>query len=477
VKWSSLKLTGLHVQSEPLSVHIAEVAVSEPYARVVISETGATNIQDVLSPRNPAAPSPTETPGAASALPIEIDMIRVDAGSVNFADRSIKPHFETGIQTLSGTIKGLSASPDARADVQLAGQVDRYTPVKITGKVNYFAAVTYTDLHMAFRNLELTSLSPYSGKFAGHRIERGKLKVNLNYLVKKRRLDAKHKVVIDQLQLGDEVESPDATGLPVKLAIALLKDRNGVIDLDIPVSGNLDDPQFRVWPIIWQVVLNLLTKIVTSPFALLGSLFGAGDEISYLELTPASAVLSAATKDKLQTLKKALTERPALNLDLPLVIKPDVDGPALLELRWQAERERLARKKLAARANDEQAVAKLLATPKEYRALLEQAYREAFGKIPVFPQPIAAAAAPPPNTKKASPPPFPDADAIRWLEPKLKARITIGPSDFEELARERAGQVQAIILGDAGVDPARVFVITAAPLAADAPLRMQLALH
>lgn len=495
VKWTSLKLDGLDVQSEPLAVRIAEVSVTEPYARVAISETGATNIQDVLSPRHAqapandsAAPAPTAPPAEATALPIEIDLVRVNAGSVNFSDRSIKPNFETGIQTLSGTIKGLSARPDARADVQLEGQVDRYTPVKITGKVNYFAAVTYTDLRLAFRNLELTSLSPYSGKFAGYRIERGKLKVNLNYLVKKRRLDAKHKIVIDQLQLGDAVESPDATSLPVKLAIALLKDRNGVIDLDIPVSGNLDDPQFRVWPIIWQVVVNLLTKIVTSPFALLGSLFGAGEEISYVDFTPASSELSAATKAKLQTLTKALVERPALNLDLPLVIKPDVDGPALLELRWQAERERLARRKLGARANDAAALAKELTTPKDYRALLEAAYREAYGKKPAYPQPPAAAVPrptpaptiqdrkPPPTAAKA-PPAYPDSEAIKWLEPKLRAKISIGPSDFEELARERAQQVQAVILDQTGIDPSRVFVITGDPLAPDAPLRMQLALH
>jgi hypothetical protein len=422
----------------------------------------------------------------ATPLPIEIDMVRIDQGSMNFADLSIKPGFETGIQQLSGSIKGLSGRADARADVQLAGQVDRYTPVKITGKVNYFAAVSHTDLHMAFRNLELTKMSPYSGKFAGYLIERGKLNVSLNYLIKQRKLAAKHKIIIDQLQLGEHVDSLDATSLPVKLAIALLKDRNGVIDLDIPVSGNLDDPKFKVWPIIWQVVANLLTKIVTSPFALLGSLFGASEEISFVEFTSGSTVLSTAAQNKLRTLAKALDARPALNLDLPLVVKPDVDGPALMDQYWQAERERLARRRLGARSSNAQSIAKLLATTKHYRALLEVAYRDAFGKKPTIPRPRATASAAPPQVSAASrapkapahaEAPIQDSVAVAWLEQQLRSKMTVGRSDFDALARARAQRVQGIILDGTGIDPARVFVITAAPLPPDAALRMQLALH
>jgi hypothetical protein len=234
-------------------------------------------------------------------------------------------------------------------------------------------------------------------------------------------------------------------------------------------------------------VLNLLTKVVTSPFALLGSLFGGGEDISYVDLAPASATLSAGTKAKLQTLTKALTERPALNLDLPLVIKPTVDGPALHEQHWQTERERLAKRKLGWRAKDPAAVAKLLTTPKEYRALLEAAYREALGHAPTIPQPSAAApaaSAAAKNNAQSKPPqpsaaaaPIADPVAIQWLEQQLKSRITVGPSDFEELARDRAQQVQSIVLDGTGIDPARVFVITSDPLPADAPLRMQLSLH
>ena len=149
---------------------------------------------------------------------------------------------------MSGTVTGLSSKPDSRAKVDLDGKVDAYAPVTIDGEVNYLSADSYTDLKLAFDNMELTTFTPYSGKFAGYRIEKGKLSVRLAYKVENRKLDAQHKVVLNQLQLGERVESKDATKLPVKLAVALLKDRNGVIDLDLPVTGTFDDPKFRLGP-------------------------------------------------------------------------------------------------------------------------------------------------------------------------------------------------------------------------------------
>lgn len=476
VHWSSLDLIGLRAYNEPLSLAMDEIVAKQPYARLILGKNGVTNLHDVLVGRN-AQPAPQPTAAAKPApsqaqrsLPIEIGTVRVDDGSLNFADLSIKPHFETGIRHLAGTIKGLSEAQDARADVVLAGEVDRYTPVKITGKVNYFAAVTHTKLHLNFRNMELTSLSPYSGKFAGYTIERGKLNVDLDYLIQKRRLDAKHKIVINQLQLGAAVNSRDATSLPVKLAIALLKDRHGVIDLDLPVSGNLDDPKFRVWPLLWQVLGNLIIKAVTSPFALLGSLFGGGDELSYIDFAPGISALDATAQGKVHTLAKALNERPGLNLDVPLVMQPELDRKVLAKTYWQAELEKRATRRLGKQPHDRAAVQKLLATPKLYRALLEDAYREHYKK-----EPKPTPAAPPKPGQKAQ---LTDRDAIVWLEPALKARIVVDQSALAQLAEARAESVQRLLLDGTGIDPARVFVIVAEPPAATGGrVRMQLALH
>jgi uncharacterized protein involved in outer membrane biogenesis len=510
INWRTLRVSGINAKTAPLFIKIRELSAQEPYARVIIGSNGRTNLSLVLKPNAPAPtvtgktvaaevraadaqPTPdTAQPAAAAApprasrtsgaggrpppppappaaLPIEIGLVRIAKGTMDFSDFSIKPNVKTGIYNLAGTIRGLSGRPDARADVNIAGQVDRYAPVTITGKVNFLAAVTYTDIKMSFKNVELGVLSPYSGKFAGYLIDRGKLSIDLNYLIENRKLTADHRIIVNQLQLGEHVDSPDATHLPVKLAIALLKDRNGVIDLDLPVTGSLDDPQFKLGPIIWKVIVNLIEKAVTAPFALLGKLFGGGEEMSYIDFAAGSAELDATARGKLAGLVKALDSRPGLNVDLPLVTAPAIDAAALAEQKWQADLEARATHRLGARAAEPGAVARLLASPKDYRALLEDAYTEAFGH---------RAQIPPPEAAKGAPPPDATATAIGWLEGQLKPRMTVGAEPLDALAQGRASAVQAALLEGTGIDPSRVFTIKSAPLpASSGAVRMQLALH
>jgi hypothetical protein len=309
--------------------------------------------------------------------------------------------------------------------------------------------------------MELTTFSPYSGKFAGYRIDKGKLTVDLNYLVENRKLDAKHRIVVDQLQLGEKVDSPDATKLPVRLAIALLKDRNGVIDLDLPVTGSLDDPRFRLGPIIWKVVVNLITKAVTAPFALLGALFGGGEEMQYIDFAPGLATLDEQNRTKVGQLAKALDARPGLSLDVPMVVRPAADRAALVERRWTAQVRAAAEKSLGRRAAEPGAVD---------ADVLAKLYREQVGSRPEIPKPAPAA--------EGAPPPDREAHEIAWLEAALKPRVTVVDADLETLARERAQIVQAGLLEGTGIDPSRVFVVQAAPLEGEAPtVRMQVSLR
>jgi uncharacterized protein involved in outer membrane biogenesis len=486
INWRSVHIDGITAQSSPLGIKIREIVAREPYARVIIGSNGRTNLSLVLNPNGPA---PTVTGGTvvaqkrtagakaaavasppSAALPLEIGVVRITGGSTNFEDFSIKPNVKTGIYGLAGTVRGLSGRADARADVNIAGKIDQYAPVTITGKVNFFAAVAYTDIKVSFKNVDLGVLSPYSGKFAGYWIDKGKLSMDLNYLIENRKLTADHRIVVNQLQLGDRVDSPEATHLPVKLAIALLKDRNGVIELDLPVTGSLDDPHFRLAPIIWKIVVNLVEKAVTAPFALLGKLFGGGEEMSYLDFAPGSATLDAAGRGKVTALVKALDARPGLNVDLPQVAAPAVDGAALLEQKWHAELAARAARRLGARATAPGAVDQLLAAPKDYRALLEDAYKNAFGHRAEIPPPPAAA--------PGAPPPDPTAAAISGLEGQLRPRVSVAPAELDALAQARASAVQSALLDGTGIDPTRVFVIQSPPLPATAgPVRMQLALH
>jgi hypothetical protein len=294
-------------------------------------------------PESMAGASPSAQ-SSAPAMPMTIGTVRVIDGSVNYADFWIQPNFAVGIQALNGTIDGLSSDPKSRAKVKLEGKVDRYAPVSITGELNLMAATVYTDIKMSFKGLELTTMTPYSGHFAGYKIDKGKLSVDLSYKVDQRKLDAEQHFVIDQLQLGEAVESPEAVHLPLKLAVALLKDRNGVIDLPLPITGSLDDPQFKLGPIIWHAIVNLLEKAVTAPFAAIGRLFGGhGEELKFVDFAPGSAVLDASSKQKLDALTKALQEHDQLKLDVPIVYSQELDGPVLAKQKLD--------QKLIARAN------------------------------------------------------------------------------------------------------------------------------
>jgi Domain of Unknown Function (DUF748) len=498
VNWRSVALSGIRATSAPVAVRVREIVAREPYARVIIGSTGVTNLSVVLNPHAaPAAdetgvetaatatpaPAPAAPAGAgreraaaraaatppAAALPVEIGVVRIVGGSMNFADYSVKPNVATGIYELAGDIKGLSGRADARSDIKLDGKVDRYAPVAVTGTVNFLAAVGYTNVQMSIKNVDLAVLSPYSGKFAGYRIEKGKLSLELKYLIENRKISAEHRIIVNQLQLGEQVDSPEATHLPVKLAIALLKDRDGIIDLNLPVSGSLDDPKFRLGPIIWKVVVNLIEKAVTAPFKLLGSLFGGGEEMSYVDFAAGSAALDEASRGKLASLVKALESRPGLNLEVPLVVAPAADAGALAEQQWRADVTARAARRLGARSSDPAAVDRLLASPKDYRALLEDAYREVFGH---------RAEIPPPEVAQGAPPPDPATAAIGWLEGQLKSRLTVGQEQLDALAQGRASSVQSALLDGTGIDPTRLFVVKSSPLpAASGPVRMQLALR
>ena len=477
VKWASLRFGGLHATVNPTTLHIREVVARQPYARVIIGSNGKTNLSVVLhglgsesaAPSAPATPaSPTAAPPpAAPILPMDIDLVRVEGGSMNFADFSVKPQFATGILDLGGTIRGVSSKAGSRATIALDGKVDRYAPVHIAGEINALAATSYANVQMSFKNMELTGMSPYSGKFAGYWIDKGKMSAELDYHVVDRKLDANHHIVVDQLTLGQHVDSADATHLPVKLAIALLKDKDGVIDLELPLKGSLDDPDFRVGKIVWKVLVNLLEKAVTSPFRLLGSLFGGGDEMEYVEFRAGDATLDAAPRARVAALVKALGARPGLSVDVPMGVAADLDSPALANAKFEADLATRAAARLKTDGADASALAQVRATPSSYRAMLEEAYAELFGRKAALP------AAP-----KGTPADVATASAIGWLEAELHTRITIGPRELDELAAARANAVQAALLEGTGIDPARVFMVKAPQQQVDGGhVKLKLALH
>ena len=303
---------------------------------------------------------------------------------MNFTDNSIQPNFSADVQKLSGTITGLSSAFDARAKVDLKGELDEFSPVTIAGELQPFAFDRHSDLAMRFENIALPIFNPYSGSLAGYNIAKGKLTTDLHYVIENRQLDAQHKIRIDQLEWGEATRHQGEATLPVKFATSLLKDRNGVINLDVPVTGTLDDPTFRIGPIIWQIIKNLITKAVTAPFALLGGLFAGAEEAQFVDFAPGDATLDAATSERLAALGKSLVEKPELKLDVPIGVLADLDGPALTE---RAYRDALAGAAAGRAGKDEAAPAYDALTPEQKVAALTAHLRQQTGAAPVVPEP------------------------------------------------------------------------------------------
>lgn len=341
--WKKLSADNATFALAPDRVHIAELVALNPFGKVIIFEDQALNLQRIR--RNAAdggavpAGAPASASAAPAAFPVAIERLRISGANAEFADLSLRPQFGTRMHDLNGVVTGLSTDSAATAQVELDGKVDDYGSARIRGSIQPFRATEFTDLALAFRNLEMTRLTPYSGKFAGRRIESGRLSVDLQYKIKERQLAGANKFVVTRLKLGEAVDSPGAVKLPLDLAIALLEDSNGVIDLDLPVSGSLDDPQFSYGAIVWKAVVNVLTKLVTAPFRALAGLLGAdADKLEAVAFDPGSSALRPPEQEKLKLLADALAKRPALTVTIEPGYDPEADRRALQEaaMRRQA---------------------------------------------------------------------------------------------------------------------------------------------
>lgn len=384
--WKALSLRGVQLAIAPgqtTRVAVAETALSDFFARIQIDEKGRINLQDLrkTSAAEPASAKPVAT--AESAAPeIEMGPVSLVNGQVRFSDRFIKPNYSADLSALTGRLSAFSSrpaapgAPPAMADLELQGRAEGTAQLVIRGKLNPLAQPLALDITGQVRDLELPPLSAYSVKYAGHGIERGKLSMDVAYRVQPDgQLVASNKLVLNQLAFGDPVDGAP-NSLPVRLAVALLADRDGVIDINLPISGSLNDPEFRLGPIIWKVVVNLVVKAVTSPFALLSSMFGGGgEELASVAFAPGSSELSPQARANLDKVAQAMTDRNRLRLTVAgqASLEAERDGwrRAQLNAQLQAEKRRAA---VVAGAAAESVSA---FTEAERPALLQAVYRRA----------------------------------------------------------------------------------------------------
>ncbi len=347
LRFKGLQLDGADLGWQPsgLEADLGEVALDDFYGRVIVNADARINLLDIAKrageegPRSlttpeaagagqAPAPTPSQTPASApdpaasgpvpAAPPPQLRWraIRLAGGVVDFTDNFIRPNYSAKLTDIGGDVSALAWNDPQPATVKISGKVDGSAPLEIAGSMHPLGPRLATDITASARGIDITRLTAYSGRYAGYGIEKGTLSVKVRYRIENGKLEAENNLYLDQLTFGDKVDSPSALKLPVLLAVSLLKDRNGVIDIDLPISGSLDDPKFSIGGIIVRVIVNLITKAITAPFSLLASAFGGGgQELGYVEFAPGSSELTDASKQRLDTLAKALNDRPGLKLE------------------------------------------------------------------------------------------------------------------------------------------------------------------
>lgn len=443
LKWRQLALEGLDYRHGD-SLTINAIKLDQPYSRFIINEDRSTNVSELLIPQ-PAPAAATAKAPASKPLGIAIGGISINDGSANFADLSLKPDFATAIQQLNGQIGRIDSRHPQAAKVAIKGKVDRYAPVTINGSVNPFNPLASLDMALSFKQVELTTLTPYSGKFAGYRIRKGRLNIDLQYRIEKGQLNAQNKVVLEQLELGEQVDSPDAVDLPIRLAIALLKDTEGKIDIELPISGDLNNPQFSVMPIIWQTLRNLVLRAVQAPFKFIGGLVSGADEVNLdrVQFSAGSSELDPQAKGVLDTLASALKERPALRLEVQGISAQASDGAPLAEQRLQSDYQDNYYKILQRRGDQVPATASALEVPEDEKpTLLAGIYR---------------------SRLKQQPPKDWDKLGDEEHEQKLRDAVLTSLANSEtllrKLAQARASSVKQYLVENGGLPDQRMFLL------------------
>jgi uncharacterized protein involved in outer membrane biogenesis len=497
LSWKTLALDGMDMQFSPFALKVDRVALADFFARVIIDPTGRLNVQDVTRKEGEEERSLTEagerakTAQAAQAQrkaaqqtksaqtaqatqpapagqvqpaeplpPIGIGKLELSGGRVRFTDNFIKPNYTANLRDLGGSVTGLSSDAATSANVSLRGNVNS-APLSIAGKINPLKRDLSLDLRADVRGMELAQLSAYSDKYVGYGIEKGKLTFEVAYQLEHRQLKAENRLILDQLTFGKESTNPDVTKLPVNLAVALLSDRNGVIDIQVPIGGSLDDPEFSLGGIILKIIGNAIMKTVTAPFALIGSLFGgSGEELSTLEFDSGRTVMLPAGEEKLKSLAKALTERPGLKLDITGRYDAAETGAmklASLERKLRA----LKSKDLQARGGTPPQGG-VTVSKEERGALLERVYKgETFAK----PKNVI-------GLTKSLPP--------EEMEKLILANTAIDEDDFLALGNRRAQAARDWLITNGQVSGERIFIVGAKSASSGdkgSPSRADFALH
>lgn len=464
VGWRQLRADGIALDSNPFSLKIATIKLRKPEAKVVVFSDRTTNLGR-LAPAPAVAPTTTvEAPPPAvdrdAGALVQVERMEVTDGAVDFADLSLILPFATRIHEFNGLVSGISSAAATRASLQLEGQVAEYGEARVSGELAPAAPKQFSDVQVQFRNLALSPLSPYTATFAGRTIAAGRLNLDLQYRVENGKLNSENAIVLRGLKLGDTVDSTLASNLPLDLALALLTDSEGQIDITLPVGGDVDSPEFSYGQVVGQAMTTLLTNVITSPFRALGNLFGDGRKLpEQVGFLPGRSQLSSSQREQVLNLGDALLAKPELQLQVRGAFDPQLDLQALRQAGLRAAvasyqdmelggverfsplplgdgRSQYALEQLLLQAQGEAALAEVAA-----------AFAETHGRAP---EPVGLIGS---ELGQASV----DADYYRLISERLLPLQAVSDADLQQLAQARAEAVVAAMTA-AGLPATRVAV-------------------
>lgn len=456
VKWRSLSVNKFNFDLQKSKLAIDTLSLSQPYARVVINEDRSTNIGDLIVAQ-PKTKKTKPSPKKNNEKPFDLRVRKIafNNGSAFFADNSLTPNFSSGIEQLKGNIGHVSSIPGTKATVDISGNIEKYAPVRVKGEINPLLKQPYLDLDVVFKSVELTTVNPYSGTYAGHYIDKGQLTLALNYQLENNQLKGSNHVIIDQLQLGQASDSDLATSLPLELAIALLQDNDGVIDLGVEVSGDVNDPEFSLGAVIWSTISNIITKAVTAPFSFIAGLAGSDDELNVIAFDFGVNGLSTEEQEKLQTLGTALETRPKLKLTVDGAVNAPEDSKALALQQFHtklAETAKLTEADLPADLS-----ASTMPTTGPLSKALRQMYKAESGEKASSVEDKIEEEQDEKGVDLTK-----EELAKRWhiaLYNLVLNKQQISPADLGQLAQQRAQTVKAYLVDTVKVDASRVFLL------------------
>jgi len=435
-------------------LHLSRLNFVRAFGRIIVLKDLSTNLSGLLI--EAAASSKPETEFSVDTPSDKFDFvvagIRVENGSMEFSDLSLPLPFASYITRLNGTISTIATDSTEPAGVKLEGRVNDYGLARIDGTINVLDPVQHTGITLEFRNLLMPELSPYTIQFAGRKIDEGKLDLKLHYAIDGGQLQGENNIVISDLLLGDTVDHPDAASLPLGLAVALLKDANGIIDIELPVTGDLNDPEFKIGGIVFKAITGLISKVVTAPFRLLGKLIGVDSEdFGEFQFLAGRSDLTPPEMEKITQLEQVLGQRPQLRVEISGVMDPAIDTAALKSARLHAVvLERIGKEKTV--GIDETTMLDV-----EIRSLLESLFIERYPDIPLDTLKAEHLASP-----SDGPEGKPELDNLAYsagLRDRLLAAEPISEQDLADLAQARAEAIRTAFLASKQIDQSRISIV------------------